>query len=144
MAEPTLFEKILSGTIPGNFVARGETWGAFLDVYPRRRGHTLVTPSRPVQHLAQLSPNELSDLMKGVQETQNKLSNYFDTDDFSIIIHDGPLAGQEIPHLHIHVIPRTKGDGGKTLMSMWPQAPSPSGQPEYERLAELCNAINGV
>ena len=144
MAEPTLFEKILSGTIPGNFVARGEKWGAFLDVYPRRSGHTLVTPSRPVQHLAQLSPNELSDLMKGVQETQNKLSNYFDTDDFSIIIHDGPLAGQEIPHLHIHVIPRTKGDGGKTLMSMWPQAPSPSGQPEYERLAELCNAINGV
>ena len=144
MAEPTLFEKILSGSIPGNFVARGETWGAFLDVYPRRRGHTLVTPSRPVRHLAQLPPDELSQLMEGVQETQKKLSNYFGTDDFSIIVHDGPLAGQEIPHVHIHVIPRTKGDGGKTLMSMWPQAPSPSGQPEYERLAELCNAINGV
>jgi len=142
MGEPTLFERILSGEIPGNFVARGELWGAFLDVFPRRSGHTLVVPKRPVQHLKDLPVQELAALMEGVQETQNHLSKYFETNDFSIIVHDGPIAGQEIPHLHIHVIPRTKGDGGRSLLAMWPEASLPGGSPEFEKLSELCKAIN--
>lgn len=142
MGEPTLFERILSGEIPGNFVARGDYWGAFLDVFPRRSGHTLVVPTRPIQRLTELSIQELSALMEGVQETQKRLSKYFETNDFSIIIHDGPIAGQEVPHLHIHVIPRTNGDGGRTLLSMWPNAPAPEGSPEFDKLSELCKAIN--
>ena len=43
MAELTLFQKILSGEIPGNFLCRGEGWASFLDVFPRSDGHTLVT-----------------------------------------------------------------------------------------------------
>ena len=141
MGEPTLFERILSGEIPGNFVARGDIWGAFLDVYPRRSGHTLVVPIRPVQRLIELTTQELAALMEGVQETQKCLSKYFETTDFSIIIHDGPIAGQEVPHLHIHVIPRTNEDGGRSLLSMWPNVPAPGGSPEFDKLAELCKAI---
>ena len=48
------------------------------------------------------------------------LGQHFDTEDFTIAIHDGPLAGQEIPHVHIHVIPRQQGDGGGSLPLMWP------------------------
>ena len=70
MGEPTLFERILSGEIPGNFVARGDSWGSFLDVFPRRSGHTLVVPTRPVQRLIELPARELAALMEGVQETQ--------------------------------------------------------------------------
>jgi histidine triad (HIT) family protein len=55
MAETTLFQKILSGEIPGNFVGRGENWAAFLDVFPRAKGHTLVVPVNPVQRIAELS-----------------------------------------------------------------------------------------
>jgi histidine triad (HIT) family protein len=142
MGEPTLFERILAGEIPGNFVARGDLWGAFLDVFPRRSGHTLVVPKRPVQHLKDLPVEELAALMEGVQETQKRLSKYFGTNDFSIIIHDGPIAGQEISHVHIHVIPRTKGDGGRSLLSMWPNAPAPSGAPEFDKLSQLCKSIN--
>ena len=43
------------------------------------------------------------------------LGQHFDTEDFTVAIHDGPLAGQEIPHVHIHVIPRQQGDGGGSL-----------------------------
>ena len=101
MAEPTLFEKILSGEIPGNFICRGEGWGSFLDVFPRSQGHTLVVLENPSQRLADLSQQELSLLFSGVKETQQTLSAYFDTTDFTVTVHDGPLAGQEIPHVHV-------------------------------------------
>ena len=62
----TLFEKILSGDIPSHPVASGEGWYAFLDIFPRREGHTLVIPHRGVQRLADLTPTEQTQLMEGV------------------------------------------------------------------------------
>ena len=47
MAEPTLFERILSGEIPSHKIGEGEGWYAFLDIFPRREGHTLVIPTTP-------------------------------------------------------------------------------------------------
>ena len=121
MAEATLFQKILSGEIPGNFVGRGENWAAFLDVFPRADGHTLVVPVNPVQRLAELSKSDLADLFDGVKQVQNTLSAYFETKDFTVIIHDGPMAGQEIPHVHVHVIPRVEDDRGLALPAMFPE-----------------------
>ena len=140
MAEPTLFEKILSGEVPGNFICRGDGWGAFLDVFPRAEGHTLVVLENPAQRLATLSKSDLTTLFSGVQQTQTILSNYFETTDFTIVIHDGPLAGQEIPHVHVHIIPRTQGDGGKALPAMFPNA-NPPNPPDFASLSELCNRI---
>ena len=140
MAEPTLFEKILSGEIPGNFICRGDGWGSFLDVFPRSEGHTLVVLENPSQRLNDLSQQELGLLFSGVKETQQTLSAYFDTTDFTITIHDGPLAGQEIPHVHVHVIPRLAGDGGGALPWMFPNAKPPN-PPALPALSELCNKI---
>jgi histidine triad (HIT) family protein len=140
MAEPTLFEKILSGEIPGNFICRGDGWGSFLDVFPRAEGHTLVVLENSSQRLADLSHQELGLLFSGVKETQQTLSAYFDTTDFTITIHDGPLAGQEIPHVHVHVIPRLAGDGGGALPWMFPNAKPPN-PPNFLALGELCNKI---
>lgn len=140
MAEPTLFEKILSGEIPGNFICRGDGWGSFLDVFPRSEGHTLVVLENPSQRLADLSQQELGLLFSGVKETQQTLSAYFDTTDFTVTIHDGPLAGQEIPHVHVHVIPRLAGDGGGALPWMFPNAKPPN-PPNFPALGELSNKI---
>ena len=101
----TLFERILSGDIPSHMVAKGDGWYAFLDIFPRRSGHTLVIPNRPAQRLSELDANELRQLMLGVKEVQHRLSQHFDTVDFTVCIHDGPLAGQEVPHVHVHLIP---------------------------------------
>jgi|TARA_B110000914_G_scaffold223840_1_gene240276 histidine triad (HIT) family protein len=140
MAETTLFQKILSGEIPGNFVGRGENWAAFLDVFPRADGHTLVVPVNPVQRLAELSKSDLADLFDGVKQVQNTLSAYFETKDFTVIIHDGPMAGQEIPHVHVHVIPRVEDDRGLALPAMFPEV-NPANPPDYPGLAELCTKI---
>ena len=81
MAEKTLFQKILSGEIPGNFIARGDNWASFLDVFPRAPGHTLVVPHSPVQRIADLSDNEITHLFEGVKQTQSILSSFFETED---------------------------------------------------------------
>ena len=62
----TLFEKILRGEVPSHRAASGDGWYAFLDIFPRREGHTLVIPTRGVQRLAALDPQEQGALMEGV------------------------------------------------------------------------------
>jgi len=145
MAEgPSLFSRIIEGEIPASFVAKGEDWAAFLDINPRRKGHTLVVPHQQEQRLVDLIPSQLSSLMSGVIEVQNRLGRHFETTDFSIVIHDGPIAGQEIPHVHIHVIPRTPQDGGKSLLSMWPNAPPiGSTEPDFVALSKLAAELSG-
>jgi len=93
-------------------------------------------------HLAELSPRQLSELWQGVVETQGILSSHFKTDDFSIGIHDGPISGQEVPHVHIHLIPRSQGDGGLSLLACWPDAPHPgTTEPDFIALNELASAL---
>ena len=135
----TLFERILSGEIPSHEVAKGDGWYAFLDIFPRRQGHTLVIPTRPVQRLAALTQDERSSLMDGVAEVQHRLGRKFSTTDFTVCVHDGPLAGQEVPHVHVHVLPRTSGDGGGTLMAMWPA--TPIAEPDHGSLGSLATAL---
>lgn len=138
----TLFERILSGEIPSHEVAKGEGWYAFLDIFPRRAGHTLVIPTRPVQRLAALTREERSGLMDGVVEVQQRLEQHFSTTDFTICVHDGPLAGQEVPHVHVHVLPRTSGDGGGTLVAMWPS--TPFSEPDHASLGSLASTLRGA
>ena len=139
MGEQTLFERILSGEIPSHKIASGEGWYAFLDIFPRREGHTLVIPTSPEQRLADLSVGEQSRLMSGVVVVQSLLTEFFDTKDFTIVVHDGPFAGQEVPHVHVHVLPRTIGDGGLTLASMWPNTPLE--EPDHAKLGVLASMI---
>jgi histidine triad (HIT) family protein len=138
----TLFEKIVHGDVPSHRVAHGEGWYAFLDIFPRRAGHTLVVPTRGVQRLGDLTAEERSGLMDGVCEVQQRLGRHFATTDFTVCLHDGPLAGQEVPHVHFHVIPRTDGDGGGTLMSMWPS--TGQSEPDHAGLATLATALQDV
>ncbi len=142
MSGTTLFEKIITGEVPSHKVGQGEGWYAFLDIFPRRLGHTLVIPEVPVTNLSQLNASQFTNLFTGMREVQQLLSRFFDTDDFTICIHDGPLAGQEVPHTHIHIIPRTTDDGGLTLMSMWPNTKS-STEIDHHSLSKISQGIRG-
>ena len=143
MSEGTLFGTIITGEIPSHKVASGDNWYAFLDIYPRREGHTLVIPHKQVVNLQELSSVEVAGLFNGVKMVQKKLSAVFQTTDFTICIHDGPLAGQEVPHVHVHVIPRTAGDGGGTLMAMWPSTQT-TGEVNHDYLANIAARLDGV
>ena len=141
MDEPTLFTKIIRGEIPSSKVAEGDLWYAFLDIYPRRAGHTLIVPKEQAQRISELSSESRQALMEGVVEVQRRLTAEFGTRDFSVGIHDGPTAGQEVPHVHIHVCPRTFGDGGLTLLACWPDSPPPGGDPDFTALSTLSERL---
>lgn len=117
----SLFTKIINGEIPSSKVADGDTWYAFLDINPRSEGHTLVVPKEEKQRIADLTPESRAALLDGVVEVQRKLGAHFKTTDFTVAVHDGPAAGQEVPHVHIHVIPRLENDGGLALPAMFPK-----------------------
>ena len=74
---------------------------------------------------------------------QERLSVHFQTNDFTVCVHDGPLAGQEVPHVHVHVLPRVPSDGGKTLQAMWPDAPAMGGPIDHDELGRLAGALRG-
>ena len=82
-------------------------------------GHILVCPLKPHRRLTDLSAEETTDLFTTVQLTQRMLAKtYFKSADllagsFTVAVQDGPEAGQTVPHVHVHVIPRTKGDVGE-------------------------------
>ena len=143
--DPSLFTMIIEGTIPASFIAKRERWVAFLDINPRAEGHTLVVPVEQQQRIRDLTPATRQSLMEGVSEVSSKLCSHFNVDDCSIVIHDGPAAGQEIPHVHIHVIPRSQGDGGKSLLAMFPEAASPGTlEPDFQKLTDLSNQLNKI
>ena len=144
MAETPLFDRILEKSIHSLKVAEGEKWYAFLDIFPRRDGHTLVIPKQSVQRISQLNHEIRDSLFDGVVQVQRILSKHFATEDFTVCIHDGPLAGQEVPHVHVHVIPRNSGDGGSTLHAMWPNTPPPTKEPDHEAFALLSSKLQEV
>ena len=141
--ELSLFSKIIKGEIPASFTAKQESWVAFLDINPRAEGHTLVVPVEQKQRLRDLSKDSQHSLMEGVAMVSEKLCNHFGTLDCTIVVHDGPAAGQEIPHVHVHVIPRSKEDGGKSLLAMFPDAPHPGKlDPDFSALATLAEQLS--
>lgn len=141
--ESSLFTKIIKGEIPASFITKHDSWVAFLDINPRAEGHTLVVPVEQKQRIRDLSKESQHSLMEGVAIVSEKLCNHFGTSDCTIVVHDGPAAGQEIPHVHIHVIPRSKGDGGKSALAMFPNTPLPGSiEPDFSALAKLADELS--
>ena len=80
------------------------------DTQPVSKGHSLIIPRRHVSSFFDTSPEERTALMALLDQTKKDLDREFSPDDYNVGINDGPLAGQSIAHLHIHLIPRYKGD----------------------------------
>ncbi len=85
----------------------------FLGIYnasPILPGHSLVIPKKHVASLFELNDNEMKEFMSLAQKTARLLAKVFETDSFNWSIQERPAAGQSVPHLHMHVMPRKNGD----------------------------------
>ena len=83
---------------------------AFLDGYPIAEGHTLVIPRRHVASVFDLTEHDQQQLWRQVASVRQLLAQRYRLDGFNIGVNDGGAAGQTVPHAHVHVIPRRKGD----------------------------------
>lgn len=80
------------------------------DTYPASPGHSVVIPKRHVASFFDLTPDEVSACMELILEERKLLDQEFSPDGYNIGVNIGPAAGQSIMHVHIHIIPRYKGD----------------------------------
>jgi histidine triad (HIT) family protein len=97
---PTIFTRILNGDIPGTFVYRDDRCAAFLSINPLADGHVLVIPVEEVDHWVDLSPALSEHLFKVSHQLGIAIQKAFPCERVGLII-----AGYEINHCHIHLIP---------------------------------------
>ena len=81
-----------------------------LDGFPISNGHSLIIPKRHVGSIFDIQKDELLSLFNLLADVKNKLTEQFSPDGFNIGINDNEAAGQTISHVHIHLIPRYRGD----------------------------------
>ncbi|XP_011625184.1 bifunctional bis(5'-adenosyl)-triphosphatase/adenylylsulfatase FHIT isoform X6 [Amborella trichopoda] len=83
---------------------------ALVNIRPVVPGHVLVCPKRVVKRFVDLSVEETSDLWLAAKQIGAKLENHFGASSLTFVIQDGPEAGQTVPHVHVHILPRQSGD----------------------------------
>jgi histidine triad (HIT) family protein len=106
------FCRILAGELPSSPVLDDDIVVAILDIRPANPGHTLVMPRRHVEFFTDLSPSEVEHLALSGQRVATALKRGFDScEAVTFSLADGAAAGQDVPHTHLHVIPRRTGDG---------------------------------
>ena len=91
---------------------------AILDIHPRAPGHTFVISKKHYQNLLVVPDRELGEIFTAVKRTAEILKEKLKADALSIGINNERVSGQEIDHLHIHIIPRFEGDGGGSAQSV--------------------------
>ena len=93
-------------------VFRNDLCVAFLDVNPINPGHTLICPIRHVTSFTDLEPDEHQAILSTAQRiARNLVSNMPGCSGVNLLLSDGEDAGQEVAHVHLHVVPRSKNDG---------------------------------
>ena len=109
--EHCVFCEIVAGHLPASFVYIGDDVVAFLDTRPVTLGHLLVIPRRHADCLADLDPELGARMYTVAQRLAVSLRRSGFCAGTNLFLADGVLAGQEIFHVHLHVIPRTQRDG---------------------------------
>jgi histidine triad (HIT) family protein len=112
-----IFCKIASKEIPAKILVETDSCIGFLDAFPLAKGHALVIPKNHYEKIQNM-PKELNiELFTMVHELIPKIDSL--TGSTLVAIHNGKESGQEIPHVHVHLIPRSKTDSAGAVHSMF-------------------------
>ncbi len=106
-----IFCAIVAGEAEAFVIGSSPTAVAFLDIAPLSRGHTLVVPTRHVTDLLEGGADVLHEVAPLVEETARLLVGRLGADGLNLFQSTGTAAGQEVPHFHVHLVPRWRDDG---------------------------------
>ncbi|WP_323191170.1 HIT family protein [Halostella sp. PRR32] len=115
MSNDCIFCQIVSGDIPSRTVYEDDDIVAFLDANPLAPGHTLVIPKDHYETLGDLPDGEAEGVFGVLHALTPVVEDAVDADASNVAFNNGEAAGQEVPHVHGHVIPRFEDDGGKPI-----------------------------
>lgn len=113
-----IFCKILNKEIPNFTVYEDENVLAFLDIFPCATGHTVVIPKKHFESLWNMNIETFQALSAGLRAAAGRIEARLKPDGMNIGINEGKIAGQAVPHVHWHIIPRYQGDGGGSMHSI--------------------------
>lgn len=112
MTDDCIFCKIADGTFDSHTVYEDEQVRAFLDINPVSRGHTLVIPKTHAKTLTELDRNMTESVFRTVRNVAERIESELEPAGFNLLQNNGAAAGQEVGHVHVHIIPRYgAGDG---------------------------------
>ena len=105
----SIFSRIIQGELPCEKIDETDNEICLLDISPFTEGHTLVIPKREVARFEELPETEALSLMQTMQRVSKAVCKAYGGADYNIQLNNGPGAGQEVPHVHFHIIPRPDG-----------------------------------
>ena len=113
-----IFCRIVRGEAPAHVVYEDEHVMAFLDIHPLVEGHTMVVPKGHYETLEAVPHELVGKVFEGVRKVSEAMRRALGAEATTIGINNGRAAGQVVPHLHVHILPRYAGDGGGTIHSI--------------------------
>ncbi len=132
-----VFCKIAAGKISARVVMQNEKAMALLDAFPLAAGHTLVIPKSHYAKVQQMSEQDAAAVFEMVWKLAGPVEISSQVNASTIAIHNGREAGQEVPHVHVHIVPRKPNDGAGAIHSMFKNKPKLS----PEEMDSLCQRI---
>jgi len=104
-----IFARILRGELPKVAIYEDAMTLAFMDIMPSVQGHTLVIPKEPAETILDLSPEGAAAVMATTQKVARAVKKALDAPGVMLVQLNGAAAGQSVPHIHFHVLPREEG-----------------------------------
>ncbi|MBI1663108.1 MAG: HIT family protein [Nitrosopumilus sp.] len=112
-----IFCKIIAKEIPCKILGETSNSISFLDAFPLAKGHVLVIPKNHHQKIQDMTDDENSDLFSLVHKMISKVDSISGAT--LVAVHNGKEAGQEVPHVHVHLVPRSSDDSASAIHSMF-------------------------
>ena len=132
--ENCIFCKIASKNLESYIIEENNSFVAVLDINPHSPGHTLILPKEHIVNFIDFPLEKSVDLIDIMKKTIKILISKLKTQDFTIGINEGRLAGRAIDHLHIHIIPRFENDKGGSIHSVVFNPPKESLEEIYKKI----------
>lgn len=126
--ENCVFCKIVGGKIPARVLVQNDRAMALLDAFQLAAGHTLVIPKSHYAKIQDMSERDAMAVFEITWKVAGAVESGSQAGASTIAIHNGSEAGQEIPHVHVHIVPRKSGDGAGAIHSMFKNRPKLSPQ----------------
>jgi histidine triad (HIT) family protein len=130
-----VFARILRGELPCTPLFEDQYTLAFMDLMPQTEGHALVITREPAETLFDLSPEGAAACIRTTQRVAAAVKRAFDAPGIMITQVNGAVAGQTVPHVHFHVIPRRPGE--QLLMHAAVKADPEALRQQAERIRRL-------
>lgn len=118
-----VFCKILAGKIPARILMQNDKAIALLDAFPLTAGHTLVIPKLHCAKVQDMGEQDAMAMFEITWKIAGAIEAGSQVEASTIAIHNGKEAGQEVPHVHLHIVPRKSGDGAGAIHSMFRNRP---------------------